>query len=367
MRASTRKVFHPVLLLIGIMLLGAPLFGQAQVSLTGAGDEAPLLTVERSDFDKIDLDLTIGSLHRSTVETKGGTFCVISLSDYGFCRDVGAPRLPIVREFLEVPHGATYTLSLADEVWAEYPLADLGIAHPIVPAQAPVVKIEGAREAAPFVIDEALYGTNGYILGETARIGNEKILRGRRLVDLEIMPVDYNPAAGTIRVLLSARIEVTLTGADAAATRDRLNRLSSSSYDRLVSRVVVNGAAFEAPLIGQGRGKGRAVKYLIIAAPTFMSNSKLQSLIALKTSQGFDVTLVDTNTTGSSASNIKSYIQNQYNNQGIEYFLLVGDTNTIPKWTGSGSYNPDTDLNYACVDTFPISVAAVFPCATRRT
>ncbi len=350
MRTSTRNVFHPVLLLIGIMLLGAPLFGQTQVSLTGVDDQGPVFTVQRSDFSSIDLVLTVGSLQRSTVETKGGTFDLVSLSDYGFSRDVGAPRLPIVREFLEVPHGATYTLSLADEVWAEYSLADLGIAHPIVPAQAPVVKIEGARDAAPFVIDETLYATNSYILGETSRLGNEKILRGRRLVDLEIMPINYNPAAGTIRVLLSARIEVTLTGADAAATRDTLQKLSSPSFDRLISKVVVNGAAFEAPLIGQGTGNSRAVKYLIIAAPTFVSNSKLQDLIALKTSQGFTVTLVDTNTTGTSASSIKTYIQNQYNSQGIEYFLLVGDTNTIPKWTGSGSYNPNTDLNYACVD-----------------
>ncbi len=346
----TRTTFHPVLVIIGFMLLVAPLQGQTQVSLSGSNEQGPLLVVERSDFDSIDLVLSIDTVLRSTEETKGGSFGLLTLVGYGFSRDVGAPQLPVVREFVEIPLGATVELTLADEVWAEYSLADLGISDPILPAQAPVAKIDGARDAAPFVIDEVLYATDGDVVTESVRFGNEKILRGRRLFDLEIMPVNYNPAAGTVKILLSARIELNLSGADAAATRDTLQKLSSPSFDRLISEAVLNGSAFEASFIGRGSNSGRAVKFLIISAPSFVSNSKLADLIALRTSQGFDVTLVDTNTTGSSATNIKNYIQNQYNTQGIEYFLLVGDTNTIPKWTGSGYGNPDTDLNYACVD-----------------
>lgn len=75
---------------------------------------------------------------------------------------------------------------------------------------------------------------------------------------------------------------------------------------------------------------------------------------------GYNVTVVTTSTTGTTASNIKSYIQSQYNNTSTrpEFVLLVGDTNNIPASGGSTSSsnnkddlkddykNPLTDLNY---------------------
>lgn len=89
--------------------------------------------------------------------------------------------------------------------------------------------------------------------------------------------------------------------------------------------------------------------YLVIAAPALAQGSGLGDLLSLRSSQGFDVTLVDTNTTGPGAQDIKAFIQNAFYFWTVppQYLLLVGDTNAIPAWTGQGQGNPPTDLEYA--------------------
>jgi hypothetical protein len=350
MPAWTRKLSLFALLAFSLFLLSTAGYAQTDIVLDDGNAGGPVLTVDRSDCSSVELSLFVNTLTATPLETKGGAFCLLSLEDYGFTGEIGRPSLPVMREFIEAPHGAGCKLVLSDAVWAEYALDDLGIDTGIVPAQAPVAKIEGAQEAAPFVIDQAAYGTDAYVLSETARISEEVVLRGRRLLVLEVFPVDYNPAAGTVRILTSATIGLEFSGADVQATSEKLARYSTPTFDRLIHSVVLNGAAFAASVLGAGSKPNRAIGYLMIAAPAYVGNSRLQDLVNLRTSQGYSVTLVDTNTTGTSASAIKSYIQDAYNTWAPECVLLIGDTNTIPYWTGLGSYSPATDLTYFLLD-----------------
>ena len=88
---------------------------------------------------------------------------------------------------------------------------------------------------------------------------------------------------------------------------------------------------------------------LIISAPTYLTNPDLLNYVAWKSSKGFRPRLVTTDTTGTTTTAIKAYIQNAYTNWAIPptYVLLIGDSPTIPAWTGSGEGNPKTDLNYS--------------------
>ncbi len=351
MSPKCRNSIFSLLVVFGCLFLGGSGWSQTQIQL-GPGSDLPVLSVERSDMESVEIGLSVQSLDNTLVETKGGPFNLLSLGEYGFSGDVGEPSLPLIREFIEIPYGAGYELVLSDEVYKEIKLADLGITNSIVPVQAPVPKIQGAREAASFVIDSAVYGSDSWLPADRIRVVDQVIMKGHRLIVAEISPLDYNPKAEAIRVLTSARISLRFSGADRAKTQSKLDRHFSTATSRLIRSVVLNGAAFEASVLGKGKRSAKAVGYLMISAPAFTGNSSLQSLISLRTSQGYDVTLVDTNTTGTSTTSIKNYIQTAYNtwNPAPEYILLIGDTNTIPKWTGSGSYSPATDLNYACVD-----------------
>jgi len=350
MPASIRNSSLCCLVAAILLMAGGLAAAQPALPLSSDGQVEPLLTVERSGWNVIGLRLSLDALDTRIVETSKGSFVQLAAGDYGFTREVGHPQLPVMREFIEIPYGAAYGVELIEPLIEEYALSELGLDAPLYPAQPPLPKSQTSGQGNDLIIDAQAYATDADLLVSQVRIAEEVVMRGRRLLVLEICPVDYNPVAGTLKVLRSAKLAITLSGADMAATTNRIQSLSSPRFDSLIHEVVLNASAFEAPILSQTRTTGRGIGYLIISDPSFMSNAKLTEFVNLRTSQGFDVTLVDTNTTGTSTSSIKNYIQNAYNTWSPEYVLLVGDTNTIPRWTGSGSYSPATDLNYACVD-----------------
>jgi hypothetical protein len=110
---------------------------------------------------------------------------------------------------------------------------------------------------------------------------------------------------------------------------------------------------FSAPLseLPKTSVKGR---YLMITPPGF--ESTLTYFANYKRSIGFDVQIVNTNTTGKTPASIKKYIQKQYNNPSTRplYVLLVGDVDSIPAYKGNSSgkikNEPITDLGYALLE-----------------
>lgn len=338
-------------LLISLLMIFAIPSGMA------SGKEADL-QVLHSDFSSIRMTLEISDLGLEVVETKAGPYVSIFLEDYGFTNEVGRPRLPVIREFLQIPYGAEGGLRLVDAEYGIYSLAEKGLAERVVPAQAPVPKVEGAREAAPFVIDEEVYSTDGWCLDVKASFREAGFVRGSRVGILEIHPVSYNPVEGTLKVMTRGEIEIFFTGSDSARTQTMADRYATPAFTRLAARIFVNHGAFSPSRLIGTMGAGRSTGYLIIAHSSFMANAKLQDFITHKQAAGFEVTLVDSMTAGGTKEKIQSYIKDAYDTWPTPpaYVLLVGDTNHISHWTGGGSGSPPTDINYGQVegsDYFP--------------
>jgi len=95
-------------------------------------------------------------------------------------------------------------------------------------------------------------------------------------------------------------------------------------------------------------------RYLMITDPTF--EKTLTEFAQYKQSIGFDVQVVNTDVTGKKKTEIKNYIQNQYDNISTrpKYLLLVGDVAHIPAYEGNPSGkikdNPISDLGYALLE-----------------
>jgi hypothetical protein len=203
----------------------------------------------------------------------------------------------------------------------------------------------------PFAFDTAAYARSGYAQAPVVSVEEAGYLRGHRLAQITIHPVDYDPAAGRLRILEVGRIRVTLTGTDRAATEAKLARYASDPFERAVARLALNGD-------GTRYNPGHEIVYLVISAPTFFANADLLRLLDWKTQRGFHVTHVSTDETGTTKEQIKAYIQNAYDNWTIPptFVLLVGDTDRIPHWVGIGADSPTTDLNYTMLagsDYFP--------------
>ncbi|MFH2002387.1 MAG: C25 family cysteine peptidase, partial [Planctomycetota bacterium] len=334
---------------------------QASALPQTSGAQASELSVQASDFEKAVLEVNLSGLFYDLIENSDHrNFVAISLKneDYGYTRDVGSPRLPVIRELIEVPYGASCSVELVNPVYQEYRLSELGWNAPLYPAQAPLPKKPGALENQIFALNQEVYASNAYCLNQTVSFEDAGFIRGYRVGFLQVFPVNYNPVAGTLKVLTRATVKVRFDNADPEATQAARARLADSAFDQLATRIIKNKAVFQNSCALTNPKGSRSTGLLVIAHTTFVTSPSLQDFADLKNSLGFETTVVSHTTAGGTKTAIQAYIKNAVENWALPptYVILVGDTSHISHWTGSGTYNPATDLNYACVrgnDYFP--------------
>ena len=169
---------------------------------------------------------------------------------------------------------------------------------------------------------------------DRARVSELGLVRGQRVMLLEIQPVAYNPATQTVTLYPDLSVDVQFVG---GTTVDQ----GFTAMPGL-ERVVLNP---ELVSTVKTRGSGN---YLIVVADSYAAG--IVPFANAKTAQGFTVTTHQV-ADGTANSTIKTYIQGLWGTPDApDYILLVGDTDTIPAWVGGGAGNPDTDLQYGCMD-----------------
>ena len=334
------------------LLISSALAAEASEAL-GEG-ASPLVQAVDSDLDQLVVRVEIPGLRADPVERPEGRFIELGLDGYGLTTDVGVPALPVIREFVAVPWGAEPRVRLLDAEYREVLLDDLRV----LPRQYPVEKNDQPDTTRPLVLEEAAYTQSGWTLNREIAFRVEGVLRNYRVGLLEIFPVNYAPREGRIRILTKARVEIRFDGADPVRCRAEADRYATPTYNRLGSRLFLNGAGYVGALARAGAGVGKGTGYLVIAHTGFASSQALSDFADAREAQGFEVTVVDSATAGGTKQAIKNYITTAVDTWPVppEYVLLVGDTGFISHWVGSGYGSPDTDLNYALVrgsDYFP--------------
>jgi len=320
--------------------LGAP----AAPSLTSAAVEAaPRLTVERADLLALRVRAETFGVRVAPRQPSGrasvaASFVTVDWPDTAIYGEIGEPALPVIRRLFVIPGEATLSLRWDAGQSVTVEMAALatqpGGAVPLLwPVQAPVEKLPGALENAEFAFDWAAYTQNAELPAERVTVQEVGIVRGQRLGLLEIRPVAYNPGAGTLTFCPQISVEIEFSSSRAVAPQ--------VAPPPFLQRVVLNPQVL--PDVA-GRGSGN---YLIVVAPAYQTT--IAPFAAAKQAQGFNVTTW----VATSASNtaIKNYIVSLWGGPNApDYLLLVGDTDTIPHWTGGGAGTPPTDLPYACMD-----------------
>ena len=288
--------------------------------------------IVRQDAGFAGLELTsrLDGVAMELRENDSGRFVELNWPDAATWGEIGSPALPVVRRLVVIPQGATVRLNVLEGRSTTVDLQALGYPPMVYPEQAPVEKLAGARENAPFDFDRSAYAVNRLLPEERVTLTECGIVQGHRLGLLEIRPVAYNAAAGALRLWPQIEVKMQFRGGRPAGPEARA--LGS-----------MGGMLLNPPAAPQ-----RGMNYLIVVAEAYAGG--IDPFVVGKTGQGFDVMTYEV-PAGTSATVIKNYIQSLWGTADQpDYILLVGDTNTIPCWTGGGSYSPDTDLPYACMD-----------------
>jgi len=275
------------------------------------------------------IDFSIPNSELKTLTIENTTYIKLEIPDYGITSNVGQPMLPQISFFLMT--GNNENAPLVKVLNQDRNLTVLK--NRIYPVQPPREKVP--NKINPFVINENYYKTKGSINEPFAIVSELFIIGGAKGVMVTIYPYAYNPSTNELYTTSKGSFKIELN------TAPVLNFSPRTAMDDFFSSVFVN---YE-----KQNSKGTN-NFLIITTPALESG--LTPLVTHKQGLGYNVTVVNTNVTGTSNTAIKSYIQNLYNNITTrpEFILLVGDTPDIPHWVGGGTGTPSTDWNYALLE-----------------
>jgi hypothetical protein len=230
-----------------------------------------------------------------------------------------------------MPYGAEPQVEVVSYDSKVYKLSELGIDHPIVPAQ-PSYSKSSKPEDRLFVYNESAYSASKFNSDPIAVVTKSGTMRGVGVGVLKVYPFRYSPTAGTIEVMNNIKVRVNYVNADPRA--NEIKAESYSPYFVSANNTMINykPTATKADLMNW------PVTYLIVASDALLGNADLQRFINWKTEKGFNVvdTLVSANST---IFDNDEWVERQWNNLDPKpsFVLLIGDE--------SGTYNVESEDN----------------------
>jgi hypothetical protein len=155
--------------------------------------------VPRSDSTGTIIDIDVQSIQEEEITVNNEVFQILTISGYAYTYEVGKPQMPVIREIIGIPDGASVQATILDASYSTYK------GYNVYPVQPPEVDLKNNSE---FVIDEEFYSQDAFYPEELVEVGVPGIWRDLSVVDLQVNPVMFNPATGELRVYDSIKIKL---------------------------------------------------------------------------------------------------------------------------------------------------------------
>ncbi|MBQ8760528.1 MAG: T9SS type A sorting domain-containing protein [Bacteroidales bacterium] len=328
-----------------LLFAGATVFAQGQIELT---PNSRGVQISESSFEGFQSTFSFDKIEGTAMKTEKGEFSVITMGKTINAGELGAPSLPIARELIAVPFGATPVVKVVSYSTQDYNLSDYGInkVYPQQPSYSKSTKVEDMV----FQYNEKAYQTRALTNAPEVIFEVLGTMRGIQLGALQIEPVSYNPANNTLRVYNDIQVEVTFENADLALTEQTLVNTYSPYFD-VIYKQLFNSRAIEDVYDDHPDIFSSPVRMLVIANRMF--EDAMQPWLEWKTKKGFYLTVKYTDElSNATATGITQYVTEQYNTDTPPTFVIVfGDEEQVVPSKDSGvDSGRVTDLYYSSVD-----------------
>lgn len=296
------------------------------------------LTIVESGADGIVFELTASQPEFKTLNIRGNNYSAVAMEGTETISDFSMPRVPVYRTWLEIPIGATVEFAIENETVISVD----GPEWPIQPGIMSASK-SNPRDSFTMEFDENVYSGETTFPDTWVRVIYAGQMRGRNLALVEVFPLRWNPADNSCDLLSEATITLSYEGGDLGATYASAARYYAPPFEQMLSGITSNYGTFE------GGCDTPPAPYLIIGHEDFVSTG-MDDFVTWKESLGFDVTMVDLGTAGTTYAEIEAYILDAIENWADppQYVLLVGDTSYLPG-NAATAYSGVTDLYYVCL------------------
>lgn len=240
----------------------------------------------------------------------GRTYEVLSMEN-------GAPALPLFHTSIQLPDKGNTVLVVEYDQVTE-------IQNVSVAPSKGNLKRNIDPSSVPYTFGE-VYNQDAFYPANVATLNTPFVWRAARGQVITLSPYQYNPVTKVLRIHENLRVRVIFQ-----SDVQGLNEIATPQADPVMAaaykEIFINPTSEKyAPVDEEG-------ELLIIADPNL--TDALTPFVRWKTAKGIKTTLRTTNDTGTTDTQIKSYIQTFYGqNPGLAYVLLVGDHGQIPAHT----------------------------------
>ncbi len=278
----------------------------------GTDGKSEMFTASQRNHNSTLISFSLPGYELEELEVDAKNYQRITFPEEGEFMEVGKPALPRFTRLIAIPDEGSVEFDF--NITQEMVLSD------ILPFPAQPLTTESGRETFAFELDEQFYQAAEVFPQRIVEVGDPAIMRDLRIVSVTINPFQYNPQTNELMIVKSVDITVTTKGSGGINKRQSGGKISRS-FESLYQAVVLNYEEILSDEIYQ------QPSYLFIAPNDNTILNTLQTLVDWKKLKGFDVTLANTSTTGTTFSSIKNYIQNAYNvwENPPEFICLVGD------------------------------------------
>ena len=303
---------------------------------------------------------SFSSIDATEVTTEKGMFSYITMENTYPTGNIGEPSLPVVNKLIAIPYGVSnISVEVKNYSTKVYSLADFGI-NKIYPYQQPLRK-DQKPEDVPFAYSEKAYNAKGFIERPIAEVKIQGTMRGIQVGALTVNPVQYDPATNSIRVYNNIEVEVRYSQYDKSASYSEFARTFSPYFANIYGQMFNwrDDVYDEHPDLWQN-----PVHMLIITDRMF--EECIQEWTSWKTKKGFFLSVNYTDEIGTSASAIRAFIQEKYNEEAPTFLMIMGDKNQVAASATGSETHCVTDLSYSSVDgdQFPDMYHSRFPAET---
>ncbi|HNX02542.1 MAG TPA: C25 family cysteine peptidase [Candidatus Cloacimonas sp.] len=307
-------------LLISMLLISVVL--SAEVITTGNGKNS--VTIVNDNADETILQFQIGEFEKNRVFIEGEDWFQILLPKEGITQEKGYPELPVFNRSIIIPEQALMAMEVFDIEYKDFQIK-------VAPSKGVITRnIEPT--SVPYIFKD-IYRENSFYPQTIADLSEPYILRDFRGITVLTNPFAYNPVTGTLRVYTAFKVRIYPEGIDTVNTLNRSRASLSRSFYSLYENQFLNWNSYRYTPVDDSYGK-----LLVICHTNFLS--QIAPYINWKRQKGIDTELVEFSTIGTTANQLKTYIQNRYNaDNSLTFVQLVGDAPQIPtlSYSGGGS------------------------------
>lgn len=274
-----------------------------------------------------------GAFQTETVSVNGEDMQKLIMANAYPILKKGSPELLHSAFSLIVPEGSNPETEILDEQYTiveHFALAPSKgkLYRDVNPADIPYMK-------------SADYQTSNYLLNNAIKADKTYQLRDFHGMNFKVYPFDYNPEAQKLKIYSSVTVKVTFNSTRSVAAATKINR----TFDAVYSNQFLNYKGLRGtPVTEEG-------DILVICPENFME--AMQPYADWKIRNGYNVEMVSVVAAGNSASAIKTYITNYYNEHNLAYVIIVGDNAQFPTPSISGDKVDNYFTEIAGGDSYP--------------